>query len=377
MTNCMTFCKANITLRVAFSFFVCLLADIPHSQGQPLRAGIAPNTDPSLDKRGNAYMDRQAKALLKEIDSTLFKYPPGIDQQGNERHLSLLLLDAVLHNVYAAYRLPVQEFYHQQLEKVLDEMEKTRVEKGAVIWKIYNMGYVVRTRTTTFAFDLVSGMNTGCPSFALSEATMDRLVGQCDALFLSHRHQDHAEEAVAWKFIKNGKPVVAPSQIWEGKPIHSSVTHLPRVADSVQLLPVQQGKQVLKVIIYPGHQMETNDNNVSLVTTPEGLSFCHMGDQINEGKFMIDYAWIDSVYLHQRVDVLLPPCWTNEIFRIVKGFNPRLVIPGHENELGHRMDDRVPFWGDAEYLELTYPELKRSNYKVINMTWGESVRFHP
>ncbi|MHA4811627.1 MBL fold metallo-hydrolase [Flavitalea flava] len=367
---------ANISLPIAFSFFVCLLANIHFSQGQSLRAGIAPNTDPSMDARGNAFMDRQAKALLAETDSILTKHPPGMKIPGNERHLGLLLMDAVLHDVYAAYRLPVQEFYHHRIEDALDEMEKTRVEKGAVIWKLYNMGFIVKTRTTTFAFDLVSGVNTGCPAFALSEKTIDRLVSQCDALFLSHRHQDHVEETIAWKFIKSGKPVVAPLQIWADKPIHRSITHLQRVADSIQFLPVQQGKQVLKVIIYPGHQMENNDNNVSLVTTPEGLSFCHMGDQINEGKFMIDYAWIDSVFLHQRVDVLMPPCWTNEIYRIVKGFNPHMVIPGHENELGHRVDDRVPFWGDAEFLDLTYPELKRSNYKVVNMTWGESLRYH-
>ncbi len=39
------------------------------------------------------------------------------------------------------------------------------------------------------------------------------------------------------------------------------------------------------------------------------------------------------------------------------------------------IDDRVPFWGDSEFLQLTYPELKRSNYRVIVMTWGESIHY--
>ena len=90
---------------------------------------------------------------------------------------------------------------------------------------------------------------------------------------------------------------------------------------------------------------------------------------------MIDYDWIDYVSKNHLVDILLPPSWTNEIYRIVKGFDPKLIIPGHENELGHTIDDRVPFWYDSEYLELTYPELKSSDYPLILMTWGESYHY--
>jgi hypothetical protein len=82
------------------------------------------------------------------------------------------------------------------------------------------------------------------------------------------------------------------------------------------------------------------------------MSFAHIGDQINEGEFMVDYAWIDEVKKHHKVDVLLTNNWTNEILRIVQGFNPKLVLPGHQCELGHPIDDRVPYWGDAEFLEL-------------------------
>ena len=47
------------------------------------------------------------------------------------------------------------------------------------------------------------------------------------------------------------------------------------------------------------------------------------------------------------------------------------------HELGHSIDDRVPFWDDSEYLELTYPELKKSEYPLILMTWGESYHYLP
>jgi L-ascorbate metabolism protein UlaG (beta-lactamase superfamily) len=244
-----------------------------------------------------------------------------------------------------------------------------------MIWKLYNMGFIVRTKTATVAFDLVSGDSARSRDFALPKDMMERFVKQCDALFISHRHGDHANEDVARMFLDKGKPVVAPPQVWAGRPIHNSITHLKREAHTEQVLSIQQGSRELKVVVFPGHQMENTENNVSLVIMPEGLSFAHVGDQINEGAFMQDYAWIDEVARRHHVDVLLPPCWTNEILRIANGFHPELILPGHENELGHPIDDRVPFWGDSEFLQLTYPELKRSAYRVIVMAWGEGLHY--
>jgi L-ascorbate metabolism protein UlaG (beta-lactamase superfamily) len=358
--------------------FCALLAGCPLYQLEAAETATSPppKIDPNLDEKGDAYMSRHAAALLDEVSRTLRQFPPQ-QPEPRERYLALLLLDSVLHDTHAAQRPPVQTFFRNRIETALAEMEATRVEEGAQIWKLYNMGFIVRTKSVTLAFDLVSGRTAGSTQFELSSDVMARLARQCDVLFISHRHRDHAEETVAQLFLSQGKPVVAPPQVFADRLLHASLTHLQRTAHVPQSLRVQDGKQELKVVVYPGHQMGAVENNVSLVITPEGLSFAHLGDQINEGDFMVDYGWIDEVGKHHRVDVLMPPCWTNEIFRIAKGFNPRLILPGHENELGHPVDDRVPFWGDADYLQLTYPELKRSNYRTIVMTWGESVRYLP
>ena len=333
-----------------------------------------PKVDPNLNEREDAYLNRQAEAFLNQAQQTLAQFPPQ-HPEPRERFLALLLLDAVLHDVHAAARPPVQKFFHARIESALKEMETTRGEDGARIWKLYNMGFIVRTKTATIAFDLVRGDSARNREFALPADFMNRFADQCDALFISHRHGDHVDEGVAQRFLDQGKPVVAPPQVWAGKPIHGSLTHLKREAHTEQKLPIQKGKRELKVVIFPGHQMEKTENNVSLVITPERLSFAHLGDQINEAPFLADYPWIDEVARRHHVDVLLPPCWTNEILRIAKGFHPELILPGHENELGHPIDDRVPFWGDSEFLQLTYPELKRSTYRVIVMTWGESIRY--
>ena len=335
-----------------------------------------PKIDPGLNEREDAYLNRQAEAFLSQVEQTRRKFPPRYPEP-SERYLSLLLLDAVLHDVHAAARPPVQKFFKDRMTAALLEIETAQITNGARIWKLYNMGFVVRTKTVTVAFDLVRGDSARHREFALSSDLMERFVRQCDALFISHRHGDHVDEGVARAFIDQGKPVVAPPQVWADKPIHESITHLKREAHTKQSLRIQHGRRELDVVVYPGHQMERTENNVTLVITPEGLSFAHLGDQINEAPFMADYAWIDEVAKHHHVDVLMPPSWTNEILRIAKGFDPELILPGHENELGHPIDDRVPFWGDSEFLELTYPELKRSAYRVIVMTWGESFDFQP
>ena len=369
---------------------VVLLCGVASAQA-PEGGPPAPRVDARLSNDDDAFMNRQAEAFLREVDATLSRVPPQ-PKEAESRRSALLLLDAVLHDPYAPSRPPIQAFYHARIEHAADEMEAGKVEDGAVIWKLYNHGFVVRTPSVTIAFDLFRGPkgsrsetadNTTkfieSPGFPISDDLALRLVRQCDVLFISHRHEDHADEFIANAFLDQGKPVVAPENVFEGAAIHDRITHMKREAHALQSLPVPKRAIELKVVVYPGQQYQGKGlpNNVVLVFTPEGMSFAHNGDQIDDPypEYQEDFAWIDKVREHHEVDVLMTNCWTNDILRIVRGFNPKLVLPGHENELGHPTWDRVPYWGDAKYLHLNYPELKASDYPVIVMTWGESYHY--
>jgi len=331
--------------------------------------------DPRLNEIQNAFLNQQARALLALANETFTTHPPQQPEPA-ERRMALLLLDGVLHDVYAPQRPPVQAFFHSRLEHAVSGIETTTVDEGARIWKLYNHGFFVRTATVTVGFDLVRGHSARAEGFALDNEVMDRIVRQCDALFISHRHRDHADEWVAQAFIDQGKPVVAPPEVWAGRPIHAHITHLKREAHTLQALPVQHGKHELRVVVYPGHQGTDIQNNVPLVFTPEGLSFAHTGDQSNGGR---DFDWIDQVGKHHRVDVFLPNCWTTDIVRTIRGFDPALVITGHENEMGHTIDHREPYWltyqrkigsdrfGGSRLVGYTQP--------MVLMTWGESFHY--
>ena len=331
--------------------------------------------DPQLSQKDNDYLDRQAKVFLDSVQALLSVYPPVI-HEGRERSMAKLLMDAVFHEKYAAFRKPAQEFFHGQTDHLIRNLEQTIVKKGAMIWKVYNMGFIVRTKSVTIAFDLVRGATAGSPDFTLTTEETDRIVKQCDVLFISHKHNDHADKAVAENFLNSGKPVITPEEVWKNDPIFPGITHLERVSEKVQKLTLKDNR-TLDVIIYPGHQLTSAINNVSMITTAEGITIAHTGDQINEGEMMGDFEWIDQVSKNHKVDILMPNAWTTDIFRIVRGFNPTLVVPGHEIELGHTVWDRLPFWGDDKYLELNYADLKRSKYPVVVLVWGESYSFNP
>jgi len=358
---------------ILFSFLLCASVNLPAQVYDKKEGGGKP--DPQLSQKDNDYLDRQAKVFLDTVNILLNQFPPTTLPEARERGMAKLLLDAVFHEHFAVYRKPVQQYFRTQVDKVIRELETEKVEKGIRIWKIYDMAFIARTKSVTIAFDLVSGITSGSADFAMTPEQIERLAKQCDVLLITHRHQDHAEMAVVQQFISLGLPVVANESVWKNEPIFSQIIHLERNQEKVHKLKLKSG--VIDLIVFPGHQMKSIDNNVYLVKTPEGISLAHTGDQINEGDFMVDWDWIDKVGKSHKVDVLMPIAWTMDIMRMVKGFNPKMVMPGHELEMGHTVWDRLPFWGDDEYLQLNYAELKKSDYPVVVLVWGESYHFVP
>jgi L-ascorbate metabolism protein UlaG (beta-lactamase superfamily) len=347
-------------MRKTSALFIAVASLLIHT-GQP-----AAQIDPLRNYWGDldAFFNRQAEFTLGLAEDALTRFPPRLPES-EMRRLALVMLDAVLHDPAAPSRPAVQDFYHTTMDLAAGELERNRVSRGALIWKLYDHGFIVRTPTVTIAFDLVRGYSAGVDGFVPGNAVFERIVSQCDALFISHRHGDHADSWIAETFLDQGKPVVAPAEVWADSTIHGRMTILDREPHRTQSLTVHGGATELQVVVYPGHQGNV-PNNVTLVISPEGMSFCHTGDQSSED----DFGWIEEVGANHRVDVLMPNCWTTDIARLVDGFDPGVVIPGHENELGHSVDHREPYW-------LTYDRMSRSSYPMILMTWGESFHFVP
>jgi len=321
--------------------------------------------DPRLTQKQDESLNQQAEVMLNQADEVLSSIPPQIPEP-LERSLALYLLDCIFRDVYAPQRLPVQEFIHKKIVDMGDQMDSTEVEDGAFIWKLYSHSFVVRTKSVTIAFDLIRPSVRFDTFYTDNRAAIGRIIEQCDILFISHWHPDHADEWVARAFMEQGKPVIAPPDVWKDKPFYEKLSHLERDADKRHILPVQNGKQKLKTTIYPGHQGDYL-NNVAVVYTPEGLCLSHNGDQ-NSGQAAEDTLWLFDIKSQHNIDVLMYNSYMSQTW--IRGFDPDLVISAHENELGHGIHSRHPFWKMHRRAEsIPYP--------LLVMSWGEAFHYKP
>ncbi|MDD2606504.1 hypothetical protein [Lascolabacillus sp.] len=83
------------------------------------------------------YLDWQSASLLNIVRSIISVYPPQVIEP-QERQMALVMLDAVFHDEGAPHRNSVQEFHHQQISSIINELQKSEVKNGMMIWKLYD-----------------------------------------------------------------------------------------------------------------------------------------------------------------------------------------------------------------------------------------------
>ena len=268
----------------------------------------------------DAYLLKQAAKMFALTDQALTENPPVVGAP-MARKLALYNLDAMLHEVKYDNTEPFCDFIDSRIGKVIEDM-KNPVKKGVKIYKIYNDGFVARTKSANIAFDLVRGE---CKKQKLlSDDQIDAIIEKCDVLFLSHNHGDHVDKYVVNKFIEAGKPVIAASEIL---PDLKGVTHYRSESEVLDEEVILKSGEKLQVKIFPGHQSPMMCN-IYVVTTPDKYTFAHTGDQYDKN----DMEWIATIKDNApKIDALTINCWSYQISDAIKGFNPRYLITGHEN----------------------------------------------
>ena len=305
----------------------------------------------------DAYLLKQAAHMFSLADQALTENPPVVGAP-TARKLALYNLDAMLHEVKYDNTEPFCYFIDSRIGKVIEDM-KNPVKKGVKIYKIYNDGFVARTKSATIAFDVVRGE---CKKQKLlSNDQIDAIIEKCEVLFLTHNHGDHVDKYVVDKFIEAGKPVIAASDIL---PNLEGVTHYRSESEILDKEVTLKSGEKLQVKIFPGHQSPMMCN-IYVVTTPDKYTLAHTGDQYDKN----DMEWIATIKDNApKIDALTINCWSYQIVDAIKGFNPRYVITGHENEMGHTIDHREAFW-------LTFQKMEPVEHDYVVMAWGEWFSF--
>ena len=305
----------------------------------------------------DAYLLKQASHMFNLVDEALTENPPVVGAP-MARKLALYNLDAMLHEVKYDNTEPFCNFIDSRIGKVIEDM-MSPVKRGVKIYKIYNDGFVVRTKSANIAFDVVRGACKG--QQLLSNEQVDAIVDKCDVLFLSHNHGDHVDKYVVNRFIEAGKPVVAASEIL---PNLEGVTHYRSESEILDKVVKLKSGEELQVKIFPGHQSPMMCN-IYVVTTPDKYTVAHTGDQYDKN----DMEWIAEIKdKAPKIDALMINCWSYQIAEAIKGFDPRYVLSGHENEMGHTIDHREAFW-------LTFQKLEPVQHDYVVMSWGEWFSF--
>jgi L-ascorbate metabolism protein UlaG (beta-lactamase superfamily) len=301
----------------------------------------------------DAYLLKQASHMFNLVDEALTENPPVVGAP-MARKLALYNLDAMLHEVKYDNTEPFCNFIDSRIGKVIEDM-KSPVKRGVKIYKIYNDGFVVRTKSANIAFDVVRGACKG--QQLLSDEQVDAIVDKCDVLFLSHNHGDHVDKYVVNRFIEAGKPVIAASEIL---PDLEGVTHYRSESEILDKVVKLKSGEELQVKIFPGHQSPMMCN-IYVVTTPDKYTVAHTGDQYDKN----DMEWIAEIKdKAPKIDALMINCWSYQIADAIKGFDPRYVLSGHENEMGHTIDHREAFW-------LSFAKLAEVPYDYVITAWGE------
>jgi hypothetical protein len=234
---------------------------------------------------------------------------------------------------------PILHFYEAAFDKVKRELESVTVAPGsAVLWHVYNMGYVVKTHDACFALDL-------------HHRRSEELIPMLDFLVVTHDHTDHKTARLLDGFAGTGKPIISnfyPHTGYSATPqtlklgsvvLHTCITdHNRKLPNFVQPCEIEIPGKGRKIVIFTG------------------------GDTFDPTQFKMHNSEVDVFIVHPRVGLV--------VTEAQKTVNPRLTLISHLLEMHHYHDQWR--WGfDVGFDELE--KSRRANRAAAIPMWGDRI----
>ncbi len=292
--------------------------------------------------------------VAADLDATLQwlrDNPPGGDNRALRR-LRTDVIDAIStnlsHHLWNDYRNhwgddaycdamtaehPILHYLRQAERAAVDDIRKTVVEQGVVIWQMYNMGIIVKTPSRTFAIDL-----------HMRDA--EDLVDVLDFALVSHEHTDHYTPAFLDAMIAAGKSVI--TTFYSGSTI---------VTDEEEF---QFGDISVHYKIGSHGGASEVPMGLSLVDcgpSGNGVVILHTGDGGKYREFPV-HKPVDFFMFHVRVGMSA----TAAINHVQAG----VASASHILELGHPVDHWRWLYRDAYDAIASHPQ-----DEAIVLSWGE------
>ena len=322
-----------------------------------------------LSKKAKALADatRKSKSTTDWIDGTLEFFSYAIDlyppAKGNDavRKDLLWLLDSVLNvdntgsnalpltkEEKLAYGNAVNSYRYGAWDKLIDEVASTKVPSGSMaVWKVNNMGIIAKTKSHTFGFDIY--MPGVYPSDIERPRDLDEKYAKTlDALFISHAHGDHIPSFMT-QMLKHRKKVFT---VWDSTEKNGMAKLYGTDGKFIDV----DSMQVMSIAGSQGKLL----NSITIVRS-DGVTIAHEGDNTSVPAYdkLGDAGEIDIVIgqVHFYYEK-----FTRKAHELApNGKREFFFFSGHEEELGHKVNIRMPFYhfsnpkmADADCFVLTY-----------------------
>lgn len=246
-------------------------------------------------------------------------------------------------------------------ERLVAEISQTEVEEDSlIIWYLYNMGVIAKTREHTICFDLDS------PSFAPDMVDMGKL---CDVQTISHIHNDHSDTFSMIGTLNSGGTVVldrnfgAVGDVLNGFVKEEYRKNLVQMDDREEISI--EGVHIQRFVT--GHRGSDSTENSWYVANIGGFTIVHTGDGSQDGRTFWELIPRPDVFLAN--ECLVP-------FDL-RDSAARYIVPLHLHEVGH---DRSFLEGATfgSYLDLTDEIIHEFDVRgldsvVFLMMWGERL----
>ncbi len=318
--------------------------DIDDSESTP----VAVSTSPAIPAS-------EYGRIFEKVEAYLATNPEVV--AGDRKRMEILAtLDEPMHHPAASTLRSVADYYKRRTGAFVKECENTKVEHGAIVWKLYNHTTFIKTKDLSIVTDLTGGFQ----KMTWESGDLKKTIGMLDVLLVTHEHMDHTDMKVIKKALSAGKKVIAPPWMCKNNPGVENITCL-RDGE------VKFGD--VTIAVFPSFQRNVI-NNSYLITTADGLRIMTTGDENEKPEDPAVWYKRFSPDNPLKIDVLIINSWCPNIVDYVKYVTPKVIFSTHENEVSHPVSGRVAY-------STIYFKLDRTGLPYLVPALGEKVVFAP
>lgn len=276
--------------------------------------------------------------LVAELEQM---YPPQVDKGSDDfttmvRRYTMWMVDFPVHvndqgDMTAEERQAFDSAKHKytagSCKEAIKWLKRPAPEPGVLaIYKVYNMGFIFRTSERAFAIDLRWWGTAG-------EAR--QIAKLLDVVFITHPHGDHYSLDILNAMVDAGKLCVLSKDLIPKAKSSGKLIIWDDIVDPVDV-------RGIKMRLFAGNQGKDVPNNIYHLEF-DGWTVIHNGDNSDkprEGR----YAELSAP------DIVIGATWNR--FQIIqdaakeaaaKDGKAMIFLPGHENEFGHRVQQRESY----------------------------------